>query len=542
MDDLAQARQRLGDYDGAMGLWERARGEASAGGDIARRGRVERRMGLACYWAGRFEEAQAHFDAAIASATQARDDKLRAQIQINRGSCWQSLGKPQDAERELNDALQAATRVGDDALLARSHRALLFLHVFVGPPETARAHGEKALELGERIHDPNVCWSAHVGLATLAGLTGDALAVTRNVARAEALSEELQSPLLRAYTDEIAMQYKFASGDWDAGIALAERTIAVARALHQRTLLPRALVWATSFHIARGEYDQAKRYLDEAWEVGVARASKGRSIEVHSQIAVYAGLATYYLAIGDYARAVEVGEQGLAIADRVGYTVWAIYRLLPVTAEAAFWSRDVERAQRLRERMHRECTRMQHRLGLVWVAAGDGLIARLRNDNARAATLIRGAIEDLEKIPWVYDAARLRRWLADVLIRLGDREGGIRELRKSHEVCASLGALVEVDRARVMMKRLGLRLPSRSGGKRARLTMRESDIAQLVIERKSNKEIAAALGIATRTVTTHVANIFGKLGVSSRGELADRLRDVALGGGSDEPARRPGDT
>ena len=81
-----------------------------------------------------------------------------------------------------------------------------------------------------------------------------------------------------------------------------------------------------------------------------------------------------------------------------------------------------------------------------------------------------------------------------------------------------------------MMKRLGLRPPSRTGGKRARLTMRESDIAQLVIERKSNKEIASTLGIATRTVTTHVANIFAKLGVTSRGELADRLRDVAIGG------------
>ena len=33
--------------------------------------------------------------------------------------------------------------------------------------------------------------------------------------------------------------------------------------------------------------------------------------------------------------------------------------------------------------------------------------------------------------------------------------------------------------------------------------------------------------ISVRTVTTHIANIFSKLGVSSRGELADRLRDSA---------------
>ena len=49
----------------------------------------------------------------------------------------------------------------------------------------------------------------------------------------------------------------------------------------------------------------------------------------------------------------------------------------------------------------------------------------------------------------------------------------------------------------------------------------------LVMARKSNKEIAAALGLSVRTVTTHVANIFGKMGVSSRGELADRIREGA---------------
>jgi len=80
----------------------------------------------------------------------------------------------------------------------------------------------------------------------------------------------------------------------------------------------------------------------------------------------------------------------------------------------------------------------------------------------------------------------------------------------------------------MMMKAAGVRPPTRGAGKRARLTIRESDIAQLVLQRKSNKEIASALGIATRTVTTHVANIFAKLGVSSRGELADRLRDGAM--------------
>lgn len=532
-DDLAQARQRLGDYDGAMSLWERARADAFGRGEHARVARIERRMGLSYYWTGRFAEALEHFGAAIAAASTAGDEGLTARIRISRGACWQSLGKPQDAERDLDAALATAERLADQGLRARAHRAMLFLRVFIGPPDAARAHGERAVALAEECGDKTVEWSAHYGLATLGGLTGDGAVMTRHVERAEQLAEALQSPVMRVHTDELAMQYAFAAGNWNAGVALAERSIAMARALNQRALLPRLLTWVTRFYTARGEFDVARTYLDEAWELGVARAERGRPIEVHTQIAVFAGLASYHLINGDYARAVEIGEKGLEVADRAGYAVWAIYPLLPITVEAAFYLRDTERALRLLTRMQHEADRLGHRLGKVWIRAGHGILARLQEDYATSADLIRQSIDDLERIPWVYDAARLRRWLADVLLKLGDQEAGVRELRKSHEVCAALGARVEMDRAREMMKALGLRLPSRGreGGRRAsRLTERETDIARLVVARKSNKEIAAALGLSVRTVTTHVANIFTKMGVSSRGELADRMREGIAAG------------
>lgn len=537
--DLAQARQRLGEYDAAMGLWQRARTEADTRGNLAVRARIERRMGLACHWSGRFEEALAHFDAAEATAVRAGDDATRAQTQINRGSCSQALGRPADAERDLSAALETAERLNDPALLARAHRALLFLRVFTGPPESARAHGEKALELAEQIGDKTVAWSAHHGLGTLAGLTGDGARMLRHVEHAERLADDLGSPLLRVHLDELSIQYAFASGDWDAGIAQAERTIATARALNQRTLLPRILVWASMFYTARGDYERARQLLDEAWELGVAQAARGRPIELHSQVAVYAGLASFHLATGDFARAVEIGEQGLAIADRAGYVVWATYRLIPVTAEAAFWKREVAKGKALCDRLHEESERLGNRAGLIWAAAGDALFARLQEDYTGAAKIMKQVIEDLENVPWVFDAARLRRWYADVLKRGGDDEGCNRELKKSHEVLAALGAKGEMDHARTMMKQLGMRLPSRegNGGRRMpRLTERESDIARLVAERKSNKEIAVALGISARTVTTHVANIFSKLGVNSRGELADRMREgltASAGAGAD---------
>ena len=55
-----------------------------------------------------------------------------------------------------------------------------------------------------------------------------------------------------------------------------------------------------------------------------------------------------------------------------------------------------------------------------------------------------------------------------------------------------------------------------------------SEIARMVARRLSNKDIGSALDISARTVSTHLSNIFGKLGVDSRGELADFIRDHSL--------------
>lgn len=529
IDLLAQARQRLGEYDAAMALWQRARADARNAGNVARSARIERRMGLACYWTGRFEQALAHFDEALESAGSARDDAQRAQTLISRGACSQSLGRPADTGRDLDEALTIAQRVGEPALLARAQRALLFLRVFVGPPDAARRHGEEAVRLAETCGDGTVAWSAHYGLATLAGLTGDGRGMLLHVERAERLAEELQSPVMRVHTDELSMQYAFASGDWDAGIALGERAIGMARALNQHSLLPRLLTWITRFFTARGDFTTARRYLDEAWELGVAGAERGKPAEVHTQIAVHAGMASYHLIAGDHGRAVATCEKGLELADRAGYAVWAVYPLLPVVAEACFYMRDVERGRRHVQRMEAESQRMGHRLGLVWVLAAQGIIARFEDEHSRSAELMRQAIASLEGIPWVYDAARLRRWLADVLIRMGRQEEGVALLKQSYDVCSQLGARVELERAREMMKQVGVRPPVGAARSRVRgvagLTARERDIARLVAARKANKEIAAELKLSVRTVTTHVANIFAKLKVRSRGELADRVRE-----------------
>lgn len=54
------------------------------------------------------------------------------------------------------------------------------------------------------------------------------------------------------------------------------------------------------------------------------------------------------------------------------------------------------------------------------------------------------------------------------------------------------------------------------------LTARELDVVKLVVEGRSNDEIAGELGISPKTVETHLRRVFERLGVVSRTELATR--------------------
>ena len=85
---------------------------------------------------------------------------------------------------------------------------------------------------------------------------------------------------------------------------------------------------------------------------------------------------------------------------------------------------------------------------------------------------------------------------------------------------------------RRLAARLVLRLARRSGPDPAsqaegveRLTAREQDVLRLLADGLSDRDIATALTISTRTVETHVSSVLHKLGVRNRAEAARRYHE-----------------
>lgn len=298
-------------------------------------------------------------------------------------------------------------------------------------------------------------------------------------------------------------------------------------------MLPRLLVWTAFIYLARDECEHAKRLIDEAWQVSRAEEVEaairtGKPLvegEAHTAILAHTGMAAYWLAMGEWRRALDLGERGLAIADAFGYVVWAIHRLLPIIMEAGLWLQEFALVRRQSERLREQSTLLGHRLGLAWCTAADALRLRFEEHHPDAVPALLAAAEELEAIPFPFHAARVRRNAAQVMLADGDAERAKPELRRAHDVFARLGAEHELRGTRSEMRSLGMRLPARGTNDGAfSLTGRELDIARLLGQRLTNKEIAGRLDISARTVSTHLSNMFGKLGVDSRGALVDLLR------------------
>jgi len=108
---------------------------------------------------------------------------------------------------------------------------------------------------------------------------------------------------------------------------------------------------------------------------------------------------------------------------------------------------------------------------------------------------------------------------------MGDRERAVRQLNHAYDVFSRIGAAGELERAKAHLRELDARPRPRVAHTGSPiLSPREKEILLLVLQHKSNKEIAKALGCAHRNVGKHLENACRKLNSHNRHEAAEKAR------------------
>ncbi|GID69911.1 LuxR family transcriptional regulator [Actinoplanes cyaneus] len=125
---------------------------------------------------------------------------------------------------------------------------------------------------------------------------------------------------------------------------------------------------------------------------------------------------------------------------------------------------------------------------------------------------------------WPFERARTQLAYGEWLRRHRRPAEARPVLRAALETLTALGVTPWAERARRELRATGETVRA-AQDRTAPLTAQELQIAQLAARGLSNQEIARQLYVSPRTVSTHLYRIYPKIGVRSRGGLADALRD-----------------
>jgi len=132
------------------------------------------------------------------------------------------------------------------------------------------------------------------------------------------------------------------------------------------------------------------------------------------------------------------------------------------------------------------------------------------------------ALELHDHEPSSFERARTELCYGERLRRAGQRRGAREQLRSALETFERLGARPWAERARIELRATGEHLRARDPTAAERLTPQELQIALLVAEGLTNRDVAARLFLSPKTVEFHLTRIYRKLETHSRSELVRR--------------------
>ena len=262
-----------------------------------------------------------------------------------------------------------------------------------------------------------------------------------------------------------------------------------------------------------GDEEGARRATAEMIELHTAVGSGAAVVSAHYSSAVlHIGAARYDEALAE--------TDFICAQNMLGWTAVA----LPLRVEAAVKTGDIEKAQAAEADLEARATMS----GTPW---GLGLMAQskaLLSDGTQAEKYFQEAIHLLQQTTVETDLARTRLLYGEWLRRQKRRKEARSELSMALVYFAEMGAAAFARRAETELLATGLRARARSIDHSTDLTIQEQRVAELAADGLTNREIAAQLFISNATVEYHLHNVFGKLGISSRGRLAAALRSGNL--------------
>ena len=530
-------------------------------GDATAEERIELLMELARAQAatGRFEDSRSALLEAIELAADAdADGRLAAAC----AGTEQLLGRHEEARRRLAGALARLSEPGSPAAI-ELRLALAGGAFFRSDFAEMRAEGSRAIEAANALDDELPAIAASATLA-MAGAFGSWIPEGRRHREEAARSiDALPDDRLALRLDAVTFlgTAELYLDLYEEAVAHGRRGLAVARAAGQGEFFP-ALVPVVGVALwALGRLDEAARAFDaaiEAARVSGNAQSLGWSLLNQSMVARVSGDLDAALALaeesaevtahmdrtslvtghvnvslahalcetGDPERAIEVaiagagGEELLLIPGgwRASY-----FELLtrcwltldrPVEAEAASARAGAVAAH----------VGLDHAASMA--SRASAAVALHSGEPAPAADEALAAAESAGNVGARVDAALCRLLAGRCLAASGDTERAKGELRSAADELDGCGASRYRDAAERELRKIGGRTPTRArvrledGDGIEGLSPRERDVARLVVDRRTNPEIAAELFLSVKTVETHMRNMFRKLDVSSRAQLA----------------------
>jgi DNA-binding NarL/FixJ family response regulator len=195
-----------------------------------------------------------------------------------------------------------------------------------------------------------------------------------------------------------------------------------------------------------------------------------------------------------------------------------IVPFVPDLVEALVGVGELEAAATATGELEEQGRRLARRLAIAGALRCRGIIASARGNLAEAIDALEAARDATAPAGQPIELARTLLALGRAQRRQRRRSAARETLTEAVAIFDRLGARLWSEQTRAELARIGGRSPSTG-----ELTPGEQRIAELVAEGKTNKEVAAILVVADRTVESALTQIYRKLDVRSRTQLARKL-------------------